>query len=59
MSPKGLSGEAGTDVEYAKCVEYGVRPHEIKMRSGRKIHHPGFQGKYFLRRAAIAARKAL
>lgn len=58
----GLSGVAGTNVEYAPDVEFGTRPHEIRPKTkkalafvvdGKKVvrkvvHHPGTRAQPFL-----------
>lgn len=61
ISKKGYAGEAGTDVSYAPIVEFGARPHEIvrHMKDGRiqTLYHPGFEGKYFMTKAAAILKR--
>lgn len=61
-----MKGEVSTHTPYAAYVEYGTRPHTIVPRrakvlafkSGgsmvfaRKVNHPGFSGRFYMRRTA-------
>ncbi|WP_418775900.1 HK97 gp10 family phage protein [Intestinibacter bartlettii] len=56
-----MSGECGTNVEYAEDVEYGTRPHTIRPKDkqalhwkegntdifAKEVHHPGTKAKPF------------
>jgi len=56
-----MSGECGTNVEYAEDVEYGTRPHVIKPKNkqalhwkegntdifAKEVHHPGTKAQPF------------
>lgn len=59
----GTTGKVYTDKIYAGAVEFGVKPHnKIKVKNakvltdgknffGKKVHYPGFKGRFFMRRA--------
>ena len=57
------SGRVGTNVDYAPHVEFGTRPHVIKVKNakilsdgvsffGKEVNHPGTAAQPFLRPAA-------
>ena len=59
---KGTRGRVYTDKEYARHVEFGTRPHIIKVKNakvlsdgskifGKTVKHPGFKGRFFMRKA--------
>jgi len=61
---KGASAVIGTNVKYAKCVEFGTKPHIIRVKNakvltdgktffGKEVHHPGTKPQPFLRPAFI------
>ena len=61
---KGASAVIGTNVKYAKYVEFGTKPHEIRIKNakvltdgkdffGKEVHHPGTKPQPFLRPAFI------
>jgi phage gpG-like protein len=66
-SPQGAFAEVGTNVEYARFVEFGTQPHTIRPRSKqalywkgaehpyRSVRHPGNRPYPFLRPALLAA----
>jgi len=61
---KGASAVIGTNVKYAKYVEFGTKPHIIRVKNakvltdgktffGKEVHHPGTKPEPFLRPAFI------
>lgn len=65
VSNGGLVGQVGTNVPYARYVEEGTGPHEIRPRNARvlafkvggkmifamSVQHPGSKGRFYMRRA--------
>ena len=59
----GLRGEVGSDLYYAKYIEYGTKPHIIEVKKapvltdgegnffGKRVNHPGYIGNQALQRA--------
>lgn len=61
-----LNGQVSTATEYAAYVEYGTNPHTIVPRRAKvlafkiggsmvfakKVQHPGFSGRFYMRRTA-------
>jgi hypothetical protein len=65
MTPRGMTFQIGSELDYAEAVHEGAKAHTIKPRNGkfmvfevngrkvfaREVKHPGSKGSPFLRRA--------